>query len=92
MPFLTADLTGDRSLRGSLRTWLERGFAKVFLVTNLIRGGKKAAAKVGIDVGMGDYIAAAAAALVIGAIWRPTLSPRGYRSFVMPRTARSSAI
>ena len=64
---LTADLTGDHSLRGQLHTWLERGFAKVFFVKNLIRGGKTAAAKVGIDVGLADYIAAAVASLLIAA-------------------------
>src|SRR6202167_5813813 len=32
---LTADLTSDHSVRGRLHTWLERGFAKVYFVTNL---------------------------------------------------------
>jgi hypothetical protein len=64
---LTADLTGDHSLRGRLHTWLERGYAKVFFVKNLIRGGKTAAAKVGIDVGLTDYIAAAVASVLIAA-------------------------
>src|ERR1700691_1968639 len=64
---LTADLTGDHSLRGRLHTWLERGYAKVFFFKNLIRGGKTAAAKVGIDVGLTDYIAAAVASVLIAA-------------------------
>jgi ER-bound oxygenase mpaB/B'/Rubber oxygenase, catalytic domain len=64
---LTADLTGDHSLPGRLHTWLERGFAKVFFVENLIRGGKTAAAKVGIDVGLADYIAAGVAGVLIAA-------------------------
>jgi hypothetical protein len=59
---------GDHSLRGRLHTWLERGFAKVFFVENLIRGGKTAAANVGIDVGLApDYIAAAVATVLIAA-------------------------
>jgi len=64
---LTADLTSDRSLRGRLHTWLERGFAKVYFVGNLIRGGKTAAAKVGVDVGLADYLAAAVAGFSIAA-------------------------
>jgi hypothetical protein len=63
---LTADLTSDHSLPGRLHTWLERGFAKVYFVNNLMRGGKSAAAKVGVQVGLADYIAAAAAAILIG--------------------------
>jgi hypothetical protein len=62
---LTADLTSDHSLPGRLHTWLERGFAKVFFVTNLVRGGKSAAAKVGVEVGFSDTIAAAAAGILI---------------------------
>src|ERR1700691_5679285 len=62
---LTADLTSDHSLSGRLRTWLERGFAKVFFVRNLVRGGKSAAAKVGVQVGFSDTIAAAAAGILI---------------------------
>ncbi len=62
---LTADLTSDHSLPGRLHTWLERGFAKVYFVTNLMRGGKSAAAKVGVQVGLADYIAAAAAGILI---------------------------
>jgi ER-bound oxygenase mpaB/B'/Rubber oxygenase, catalytic domain len=62
---LTADLTSDHSVRGRLYTWLERGFAKVFFATELMRGGKRAAAKVGVEVGLADYIAAAAAGLMI---------------------------
>jgi hypothetical protein len=62
---LTADLTSDHSLPGRLHTWLERGFAKVYFVKNLMRGGKSAAAKVGIQVGLADYIAAVAAGILI---------------------------
>jgi hypothetical protein len=62
---LGADLTSDRSLRGRLHTWLERGFAKVFFATKLVRGGRSAAAKVGVEVGLADYVAAAAASILI---------------------------
>jgi hypothetical protein len=62
---LTADLTSDHSLPGRLHTWLERGFAKVFFVKNLVRGGKRAAAKAGVQVGFSDYVAAAAAGILI---------------------------
>jgi hypothetical protein len=64
---LTADLTSDHSLRGRVHTWLERGFSKVYFVTNLVRGGKSAAAKAGVQVGFSDYIAAAAAGILITA-------------------------
>jgi hypothetical protein len=63
---LTADLTSDHSVRGRAHTWLERGFAKVYFVTNLMRGGKSAAAKVGVEVGFADYVAAAATGMLIG--------------------------
>jgi hypothetical protein len=62
---LTADLTSDRSVRGRIHTWLERGYAKVYFVTNLMRGGKRASAKVGVQVGVTDYTAAAAAGILI---------------------------
>jgi len=62
---LTADLSSDHSLRGRLHTWLERGFAKVYFVTNLVRGGKSAAAKAGVQVGLSDTIASAVAGILI---------------------------
>ncbi len=64
---LTADLTSDHSLRGRMHTWLERGLSKVFFATELVRGGKSVAAKVGVEVGLSDYIAAAAAGVMIAA-------------------------
>jgi ER-bound oxygenase mpaB/B'/Rubber oxygenase, catalytic domain len=62
---LTADLTGDHSLHGRLHTWLERGSAKVYFVANFMRGDKHAAAKVGVRVGLADYVGAGAAAILI---------------------------
>jgi len=64
---LDADLTSDHSLSGRVHAWLERGLSKVYFVTNLMRGGKSAAAKAGIHVGLADYVAAAAAAILIAA-------------------------
>jgi hypothetical protein len=37
----------------------------MYFVTNLVRGGKSAAAKVGIQVGLADTVAAAAAGILI---------------------------
>jgi hypothetical protein len=68
---MTADLISDRSLRGRFHAWLERGFSKVFFVANFMRGGKKAAAKIGIRVSLGDYIAAATAGILIAARMAP---------------------
>jgi hypothetical protein len=68
---MTADLRTDPSWRGRLDAWFERGFSKVFFVTNFMRGGKPAAAKIGIQVGLGDYFSAAAAGLMIAAKMMP---------------------
>jgi ER-bound oxygenase mpaB/B'/Rubber oxygenase, catalytic domain len=91
---LTADLTSDRSLRGRLHTWLERGFAKVYFVNNLVRGGKNAAANVGIDVGLADYLAAAVAGILIAATmavygiaaWLPLVRDAADRSLIRKLT------
>jgi ER-bound oxygenase mpaB/B'/Rubber oxygenase, catalytic domain len=68
---MTADLIPDRSLSGRFNAWLERGFSKAFFVANFLRGGKQAAAGVGVRVGLGDYIAAAAAGILIAARMTP---------------------
>ncbi len=68
---MTADLTSDRSLSGRLHTWLERAFAKLFFVKNVVRGGKPAAARVGIQIGLADRIGAAAAGILIAARMTP---------------------
>jgi hypothetical protein len=91
---LTADLTSDHSLSGRLHTWLERGFAKVFFVRNLVRGGKSAAAKIGVQVGLADYIATAAAGIMIAVTMTayaiaariPTISDAADRSLVRKLT------
>jgi hypothetical protein len=60
-----ADLTSDRSLPGRVHAWLERGFAKVYFVTNFMRGDRHAAAGVGVQLGASDYLGAAAAGILI---------------------------
>jgi hypothetical protein len=68
---MTTDLISDRSLPGRFDAWLERVFAKVFFVANFMRGGRQAAARVGIRASPGDYIAAAAAGILIAARMAP---------------------
>jgi hypothetical protein len=62
---MAADITSDRSLPGRIHAWLERGFAKAYFVTNFLRGDKHAAARVGVQLGLADYIAAAAAGILV---------------------------
>lgn len=62
---LAADLTSDHSLCGRVHARLERAFAKVYFVTNFLRGDKHAAASVGIELGLADYIGSAAAGILI---------------------------
>jgi ER-bound oxygenase mpaB/B'/Rubber oxygenase, catalytic domain len=62
---MAADLTWDQSLSSRLYAWLERGFAKVYFVTNFMHGDKHAAAGVGVQLGFADYIGAAAAGVLI---------------------------
>jgi ER-bound oxygenase mpaB/B'/Rubber oxygenase, catalytic domain len=64
---MAADLTSDRSLAGRVHTWLERGFAKVYFIPNFLRGDNHAAASGRIQVGLPDYIGAAAATILIAA-------------------------
>jgi hypothetical protein len=68
---MTADLTGDRSLPGCFYTWLERGFSKAFFVAKYMHGGRNAAANVGVQVGVSDYVAAAVAGVLITATMMP---------------------
>jgi ER-bound oxygenase mpaB/B'/Rubber oxygenase, catalytic domain len=60
-----ADLTSDRSLPGRVHAWLERGFSKVYFVSNFMRGDRHAAAEVGIELGVADYLGAAGAGILI---------------------------
>jgi hypothetical protein len=62
---MAADLTPDHSLSSRVNTWMERGFSKLFFVTRSMRGDKRAAAGVGVRLGLADYLGAAAAAILI---------------------------
>jgi hypothetical protein len=62
---MEADLTSDQTLAGRIHAWLERGFAKVYFVSNFMRGDKHAAARVGVQVAAADYIGAVIAGLVV---------------------------
>jgi hypothetical protein len=64
---MEADLTSDPSLAGRVYAWIERGFAKVYFVPNFMREGKGAAPTTGVQVGLADYIGAAAAVILIAA-------------------------
>jgi hypothetical protein len=68
---MTADLTSDRSLRGRFYGWLERGFAKAYFVAKYMHGDRRAAAKAGVQVEVSDYVAAAAAGVLITATMAP---------------------
>jgi hypothetical protein len=64
---MAADLTRDSTLTGRVHAWLERGFAKLYFVKNFMRGDKRAAAGVGVQLDLRDYIAAVLASIVIAA-------------------------
>jgi hypothetical protein len=68
---MNADLTLDRSLRGRFHAWLERGFSKAFFVAKYMHGDRHAAAKIGVQVGAADYVAAAAAGVLMAATMAP---------------------
>jgi len=60
---MDADLTTDRSLPDRLHERIERGFARVCFVPKFLRAGKNSAS--GVHVGLADYVAAAAAVILI---------------------------
>ena len=62
---MAADLTPDHSVSSRVHAWMERGFAKLFFVARSMRGDKHAAAGVGVQLGLADYLGAAAAAILI---------------------------
>ena len=68
---MTTDLIPDHSWSSHLHAWLERGFSKVFFLKNTMRGDKQAAVRTGVEVGLSDYIAAVAAAMLIVATMTP---------------------
>jgi hypothetical protein len=91
---MNADLTSDHSLRGHIHTWLERGFAKVYFVTNFMHGDREAAAKVGVPVSLADYVGAVVAGILISSTMAaytiaahiPRLSQAADRSLVRKLT------
>ena len=62
---MEADLTSGHSLSSRAHAWLERGFSKVYFVSNFMRGDRQAAADVGVKLGVADYLGAAAAGMLI---------------------------
>ena len=62
---MAADLSPDHSLSSRVNAWMECGFSKLFFVTRSMRGDKRAAAGVGVRLGLADYLGAAAAAILI---------------------------
>ncbi len=68
---LTADLKPDNSLPSRFHAWLETRFARVYFVRNSSRGDKDAPAKAGIRVGITDYLAAAAASILMAVRMAP---------------------
>jgi hypothetical protein len=62
---MTANLAPDDSIHSRLHGWLERGLSKLFFVRNSMRGDRHAAAQVGVQLGVTDYLSAAAAAILI---------------------------
>ncbi len=60
-----ADLSSDQSAGGRFNAWLERGFSKNFFLTHFMRGDRLAAARVGVEIELSDYVAAGIAALVV---------------------------
>src|ERR1700689_2289105 len=62
---MAADLTPNHSLSNRVHAWMERGFSKLFFVEKSLRGDKHAAARVGVRLGVTDYLGVAAAAILI---------------------------
>lgn len=62
---LMADLKPDNSLPSRLHAWLETRFAKVYFIRISSRGDKDTGAKAGVRVGITDYLAAAAASILM---------------------------
>jgi ER-bound oxygenase mpaB/B'/Rubber oxygenase, catalytic domain len=62
---MAADLTSGASLASCTHAWLERGFGKVYFVSNFMRGNRGAASDVGVELGIFDYVGAAAVGILI---------------------------
>jgi hypothetical protein len=62
---MEARLFDDPSLRGRLHQWMERGFAKYFLIQNFCEGKIARAEKLGVSYRLQDRLATAVAILVL---------------------------
>jgi len=62
---MEAKLFNDPSLRGRLHQWMERGFAKYFLIQNFCEGKVERAEKMGVSYRLEDKLATAVAILVL---------------------------
>jgi hypothetical protein len=62
---MTADLAPDHSFRSRVYAWLERGFSKLFFVKNSMRGDRHAAAQVGVQLNLIDYVSAGTTGILI---------------------------
>jgi hypothetical protein len=62
---MSADLKPDHSLSSRVNAWMEHGSSKLFFVKRSMRGDGKAAAAVGVRLGIADYLGAGTAALLI---------------------------
>ena len=64
---MSADLTPDDSLAGRFHAWLERGFGKAFFIATSMRGDKRAAAELGVKLGLSDYLGAVGTGILTSA-------------------------
>lgn len=65
---MAADLITGGSLSDRAQAWLERGFSRVYFLTTFVRGDKRAAASVGVRIGVVDYLRAAVTLFVVGSL------------------------
>ena len=65
---MDAKLFDTSSLKGRVHTWLEDGFSRFVLISSFLGGDHERAAEMGITFGLGEKVAAGAAAATIGAM------------------------
>ncbi len=68
---MSADLSPDHSLSSRVNAWMEHGCSKLFFVKHSMRGNRRAAAAVGVELHLTDYLGAAATGLVIASTMAP---------------------
>lgn len=64
---MAADLTSDRTVRGRVHSWFERGFAKTYFLSNFMHGDARAAASAGVTLSLADHVGAVLASVLIAA-------------------------